>query len=135
MPRFLGYGVCGFVALTLLLLVGEFLGVSICYRVPITNQPLSAPVPVICVTSNRILLSDGRVIEFEFVRHADWLQEVMREGGNEVELRITEETVWVSAKQRIFYCGTGRRKTLVPLIPLHYLVYRRAHVAEGILVN
>ena len=130
MHRFIGICMIAVAAGVLLLLVGEFCGVSIFHRVPIYNQPLIEPVRVTCAAGNRMLLEDGREIEVELRWGGASLLDVLRESGCQVTIVTTEDTTFVFARERIHYCMAGRAKTVLPLIPIRYLVYEQRLLGE-----
>ena len=118
-----------------LLLLAQVADVGLFYRVPIANQPLMAPVSVVAVGSNSVTLIDGRVIELDLVFDSHSLQQLMIDTGYQVDIETNSSTVWIFAKQRSFHCGTGRPRTVIPLIPQRDSIYERRRIASGDLVQ
>lgn len=124
----------GIIALCILPFALALLGIGFQYRIPVYNDPLNAPVIVASVSDHRLELADGRVVEIAANMRGKPLDDLIRDAGYKVDLEFNNSTVSVFARCKRFYCGTGRPRMIVPLIPVRYQVYDRCVIATGKIV-
>ena len=127
-----------FIALGLICVVGLYLslnatlGVGFYYPVPLDNNPLDHPVAVTSVSSNKLLLADGRVLTMEFLPSETDLSEMIRESGFHVDVEpVISTDAYVYVKKRTFICGTHAPRIVIPLFPNNYPAYHRQLLGSG----
>jgi hypothetical protein len=103
---------------------------SIFYRYPVDNDPLSSPIEVIELDDDRIVLADGRTIRMYLGAAPYWIND--KEAGRRVDVEVeSTNRVTVFGKKRIFYCGVGDPFVVIPVIPITVARWHRASVASG----
>ena len=127
--RFTVWGAVGVAALFTLLTVT--VGVTFYRPVPIDNDPLTNSIAVTSVSSNRLTLADGRVLEM-LGWETERLSQDMRDSGGRVELESPDSRfASVYVKRKRFICGTYAPRVVIPLLRTEYAAYYRHPLGLG----
>lgn len=116
---------------TLGLLLAMMPGIGFSYWVEVNKDPLTNPIEVSTVESNRIALVNGQVVVMKPAA-SKYLELALQEASNRVELDSTDpQNVKVFVQARNGICGTGRPSIVLPLFRQEYNRYRRQLLGTG----
>jgi hypothetical protein len=93
--------------------------------VPVDNEPLVNSIAVTCISSNRLILADGRVL-VTWDRGSECLNQAVQNSGRQVEVEsLDSRSAIVYVRRERFICGTFAPRIVIPLFQSKYPKYER----------